>query len=113
LKTLIAQLESQLARSPELVETVYEQLIEFYGDHGDNRTKSARCWNRRSPRAPKQFALRLQLAKHWQQTGKTSEACDQYLVLMKQKPDWIFDDFYQIRNLFKSAKRNARCRRLR
>lgn len=105
LKTLIAQLESQLARSPGSSK-LFEQLIEFYGVTGE-KDKVGPMLEQAIAARPEAFALRLQLAKHWQQAGKTSEACDQYLALMKLKPDWIFEDFYQIRNLFKSAKRNA------
>ncbi len=105
LKTLITQLESQLERSPGSSK-LYEQLIEFYGISGD-KEKVGPMLERAIAAQPNAFALRLQLAKHWQQTGKTSEACDQYLALMKLKPDWVFEDFYQIRNLFQSAKRNA------
>jgi tetratricopeptide (TPR) repeat protein len=104
LKTLIGQLESQLERAPESSK-LYGQLIEFYGITGQ-QVKVGPLLEKAIASRPEAVALRLQLAKHWQQTGKTSEACDQYLFLMKQKPDWIFDDFYQIRNLFQAAKRN-------
>ena len=105
LKTLVAQLESQLERSPESPK-LYEQLIEFYGITGQ-KDKVGPLLEKAIASRPEAFALRLQLAKHWQQTGKISEACDQYLTLMQQKPDWIFEDFYQIRSLFQAAKRSG------
>ncbi|MDA1233046.1 MAG: tetratricopeptide repeat protein, partial [Planctomycetota bacterium] len=105
LKLLIAQLESQLERSPGSAK-LYEQLIEFYGVIGE-KDKVGPMLEQAIASRPDAYALRLQLAKHWQQAGKNSEACDQYLVLMTLKPDWIFEDFYQIRRVFQTAKRNA------
>ncbi len=105
LKTLITQLESQLERSPGS-SRLFEQLIEFYGVAGQ-KDKVGPMLEKAIAARPDAFALRLQLAKHWQQSGKMSEACDQYLELMKLKPDWVFEDFYQIRNLFQSANRSA------
>ncbi len=105
LKTLITQLESQLERSPGS-SRLFEQLIEFYGVAGQ-KDKVGPMLEKAIAARSDAFALRLQLAKHWQQSGKMSEACDQYLELMKLKPDWVFEDFYQIRNLFQSANRSA------
>jgi len=105
LKSLIAQLEEQLTRSPD-ANRLAEQLIEFYGVAGE-RDKVAPLLIAALKKRPDDDALRLQLAKHYQQTNKQSEACDQYLELMKRKPDWVFEDFYQIRNLFQATKRNA------
>ncbi len=105
LKSLISQLESQVERSPDSSKLT-EQLIEFYGVSGE-RNKVAPLLLASLEKRPDSHALRLQLAKQYQQTNKNAEACDQYIELMKVKPDWIFDDFYQIRNLFKSANKSA------
>ncbi|MFO0998996.1 MAG: DUF1583 domain-containing protein [Planctomycetaceae bacterium] len=105
LKKLIAQLESQLERSSGS-SRLLEQLIEFYGVAGQ-KEKVGPMLEQAVTARPDAFALRLQLVKLWQQSGRMSEACDHYLVLMKLKPDWVFEDFYQIRSLFQSAKRSS------
>ncbi len=103
LKTLIAQLESQLERSPESPK-LYEQLIEFYSVAGQ-KDKVGPLLEKAIAVRPESHALRLQLAKHFEQTNKPKEACDQYLELLKRKPDWVTDDLYTIRSLFQRAER--------
>ena len=103
LKTLVAQLEAQLERSPESPK-LYEQLIEFYGITGQ-KEKVGPLLEKAIAVRPEAHALRLQLAKHLEQTNKPKEACDQYLELMKRKPDWVTDDLYSIRRLFQQAER--------
>ena len=105
LKTLITQLESQLERSPESPK-LYEQLIEFYGISGQ-KDKVGPLLEKAIANRPDAFSLRLQLAKHLEQTGKHKEACDQYLELLKRKPDWITEDLYSVRRVFTQAQRTT------
>ena len=105
LKTLITQLESQLERSPESPK-LYEQLIEFYGISGQ-KDKVGPLLEKAIANRPDAFALRLQLAKYFEQTNKLTEACDQYLELLKRKPDWITEDLYTVRRVFTQAQRTT------
>ena len=104
LKTLIAQLEAQLERSPESAK-LYEQLIEFYGITGQ-KDKVAPLLEKAIAVRPESHGLRLQLAKHYEQSQKPKQACDQYLELLKRKPDWVTDELYSIRRIFQQAERS-------
>ncbi|MCA9047323.1 MAG: tetratricopeptide repeat protein, partial [Planctomycetaceae bacterium] len=105
LKLLIEQLEAQLERSPGSVMPL-QQLIEFYGVTGqsDEATKKLQEGLEAYPKSP---ALRLQMAQTLEQSGKASEACDQYMELLKIQPNWLMDDFYQIERVFRQAKRGV------
>ncbi len=105
LKLLIEQAESQLKRSPDSIPAI-QQLIEFYGQ--TNQREEIRGVIEQGLRVrPDSPVLRLQLAKQLEQSGKTSEACDQYLELLRIKPDWVTDELYQIDRVFTQAKRKA------
>ena len=103
LKTLIERLESQLERSPDSVRLL-EQLIEFYGVTGQ-KEEAGKKLQLAIKHRPDSAMLHLQFAKHLEQTGKTSEACDEYLELMKLQPGWVTSDLYQVERVFTQAKR--------
>ncbi len=105
LKQLIDQLESQLKRAPDSIPAL-QQLIEFYGQT-NQRDETKRIIEQGLGVRPDSPMLRLQMAKLLEQSGKTSEACDQYLELLKLKPDWVTDELYQIDRVFAQAKRKA------
>ena len=100
---MIERLEEQVAASPNSPR-LYEQLVELYQVTGD-RDKLAATLTKAVEARPDAVALQLQLAKHYEQTGKPNEACDAYLAVLKQKPQWIADDLYQIRQQFERTKR--------
>ncbi|MEM7312958.1 MAG: tetratricopeptide repeat protein, partial [Planctomycetota bacterium] len=104
MKDLIARAERQLERSPESTR-LYEQLIEYYQVSND-RKKVGAMLAKGVENKPDSIAMRYQLAKHLEQTGKVSEACDQYLAVLKRKPSWIADELYQVRRSFERAKRS-------
>src|SRR5690606_4273006 len=104
-KSLITQLESQLERSPDSISAM-QQLIEFYGTT-NQKEDVLRIVQQGLQVRPDSPMLRLQLAKQLEQSGKSSEACDQYLELLKIKPDWVTDELYQIDRVFTLAKRKA------
>lgn len=105
LKKLIANLETQLEQSPESPR-LYAQLIEFYEASGQ-RDKVTELLSRAAEARPDAMMFRLRLAKNYEQTGKVKEACDEYLVILKQQPTWVSDDFYSVARLFERAKRTA------
>ncbi len=105
LKSLITQLEGQLERSPDSISAM-QQLIEFYGTT-NQKEDALRIVQQGLQVRPDSPMLRLQLAKQLEQSGKNSEACDQYLELLKIQPDWVTDELYQIDRVFTQAKRKA------
>ena len=104
LNKIISRVESQLERDPQS-SRFFEQLIEYYEVAG-NTKKVKELLDKAIKAKPDSMAFRYKLAKHYQTDGKPSEACDQYLVILKQKPRWVTEDFYQVRNVFKQAKRS-------
>ena len=105
LKELIARLEKQLERSPDSQRT-YDQLIEYYQASND-RDKVQELLMTGVEHRPDSIAMRYQLAKHLEQSGKMSEACEQYLEVLRRKPSWIADDLYQVRRVFQRANRSV------
>lgn len=103
LKDLTARLESQLEKSPNSPR-LYEQLIEYY-EATNEREKVAALLVTAVETRPDAVVLRYRLAKHFESTGKLPEACDEYLEILKQKPQWIAEDLYSIRRTFDRAKR--------
>ncbi|MBL8810519.1 MAG: DUF1583 domain-containing protein [Planctomycetaceae bacterium] len=104
LKSLIEKLEAQRERNPDNSRIV-EQLIEFYSNSAQ-KDKVIPLLEAAIRQHPDSASLHLQLAKEYQQSNKAKEACDQYLVVMERSPNVIFSDFYEIRNLFRTANRN-------
>lgn len=104
LKSLIEKLEALRERNPDNSRIV-EQLIEFYGSSAQ-QDKVIPLLEAAIRQHPDSVSLHLQLAKEYQQARKTKEACDHYLVVMERSPSVIFSDFYEIRNLFRTASRN-------
>ncbi len=104
LKELIAKLESQLERSPNSPQ-LYAKLIEYY-ESSNNREKVEALLVKAVAARPDAVVFRYQLAKHFVATGKHDEACDQYLELLKQKPQWVAEELYQIGRVFEQAKRS-------
>ncbi len=103
MKTLITQLKTQYERSPESVR-ILEQLIEFYGITGQ-KDEAGELLQKAVDLRPDSPMLHYQLAKHYEQTRKPNEACDEYLTLMKLQPEWVTADLYQIERVFTQAKR--------
>ncbi|MEQ1824309.1 MAG: DUF1583 domain-containing protein [Pirellula sp.] len=103
LKNVIAQVESQLARSPDSTR-LYEQLIEYYNTLGD-KNKVGELLEKAVAKKPDSIVLRYQWTKNLESNNKLKEACDQYLELLRSKPEWVMDDFYSVRNVFQRANR--------
>jgi len=103
LKDLIARVEGQIEKSPNSPQ-LYEQLIEYY-EAANQREKVGSLLVQAVANRPDAVVLRYQLAKHLEATGKQAEACDQYLELLKQKPQWVSEDLYQVRRVFERSNR--------
>ena len=104
LKKIIARVESQLERDPDSTR-FYGQLIEFY-EIANDRDRVKTLLDKAVEARPDAMIFRYKLAKLYESTGKPSEACDQYLAILKQNPRWITDDFYEVRNVFERSKRS-------
>lgn len=105
MKGLIEQLEAQLKRSPDSLLPL-QQLIEFYGVTAQ-KEEALQVLQQALGVRPDSPILLLTFAKQLAQVGKHSEACDQYLELLKVQPDWVTDDLYQIDRVFTQAKRQT------
>lgn len=103
LQPLIDQVEQRLQQSPGSPR-LYDQLIEYYTVLG-NRDKVQELLERAIAQRPNVLTLQLQLATYQQQNGKSNEACDTYLKLIKSRPEWFRDQFYEIHNVFRQAQR--------
>lgn len=103
LPALIERIEGQLEKSPNSPR-LYDQLIEFY-QAANERDKVQKLLERAVAERPQAVALRYQLAKQLESAGKVTEACDQYLELLKQRPEWVADDLYSVQRVFERCQR--------
>jgi len=103
LAPLIERLEAQLEKSPSSPR-LYDQLIELH-QATNNRKKAQELLEKAVAAMPKAVALRYQLAQQLDRAGKASEACDQYLEVLKLRPDWVTDELYNIRRTFDRCQR--------
>ena len=104
LKDLIARVEGQIEKSPNSPR-LYEQLIEYY-EAANEREKVGVLLTQAVASRPDAVVLRYQLAKHLEATGKHAESCDHYLEILKQKPQWISEELYQVRRVFDRSNRS-------
>jgi tetratricopeptide (TPR) repeat protein len=104
LDSMIADLEERIERFPDVMRS-YELLVEYYEATGA-RDKSLALLERTVELQPQAYALRLKLAESYSAQQKHSEACDQYLKVLEDRPAWILDDFYRYTNVFRQAKRS-------
>ncbi len=105
LNSVIERLEKQQERSPESP-AIYEQLIEFYMQT-NNSDKLLPMLETAVKSRPKSSYFREQLAKQYSAKGKNEEACDQYAAAIRENPSMLSDDYYEIKQFFKSANRSS------
>ena len=111
LQPLIEQVEQRVAAVAGFAATV-RTADRATTPRSATATKCRSCWSSAVAQRPNLLALQFQLAKHLQQNGKHNEACDHYLKLIKARPDWFRDEFYEMQNVFQQAQReNAAGRR--
>jgi hypothetical protein len=102
LKTMIKPLEEKHLKSPNSLPPLME-LIEY-----SVATKSKQAEEhlvKAIAMHPQMDSLRELLAGVLSENGKKSEACDQYLVLLKKDPHGLSDNYYKIKQTFDEAKR--------
>ena len=105
LNSVIERLEKQQARSPKSP-AIYEQLIEFYMQT-NNSDKLIPMLETAVKSRPKSSYFREQLAKQYSAKGKNEEACDQYAAAIRENPSMLSNDYYEIKQFFKSANRSS------
>lgn len=105
LNTMVDQLKEQIERYPEVIRS-YELLVEYYEVLG-KRAEALELMQQIVQLRPKAFTLRMKLADSYRTQRKYSEACDQYLVILRDRPVMIVNDFYQYDQVFRQAKRSG------
>ena len=105
LKTMIEQSEAQMASSPSVMKA-YENLVEYY-DANNQRDKATAMLEKIVELKPMATGYRLKLAEYFEQTGNADKACDTYLVILKQKPSLISNEFYLVQNAFQRTNRTT------
>ncbi len=103
LKTTLAALKEQYERTPDSLRTL-EQLIEF-SIVANQQEDASKYLERVVELRPDGTIFRWQLAANLMRRNKASEACDQYLAILKNNPAWISDSFYEVDRAFQQAKR--------
>ncbi|WP_425618770.1 DUF1583 domain-containing protein [Anatilimnocola sp. NA78] len=103
LKQMIADVEQQLTRSPDATH-LYDTLAEYYEAAGD-QTRSLELMAKRVAMRQDDFVLRQQYANRLAQTGKLSEACDEFKIVLLKYPRALQDRSYDIASTFRRAKR--------
>jgi tetratricopeptide (TPR) repeat protein len=103
IKDLIAAVESQLERSPASTQ-LFETLAEYYQASGDSQ-KLLDLQAKVIALRPDEPELRFRYAHELQNRGKSSEACDHYLVALKKQPRLMGNDYWEVTNAFQQAKR--------
>lgn len=103
LEQMIEDLEERIERSPNSPR-FYQELAELFNATGD-RSKVLPLLEKAVSAQPKAVDLRMQLAQTLESTNKRSEACDQYLIILKEQPQTLMRELSRIRSAFQSANR--------
>lgn len=104
LDSMIAQLKERIESYPDVVRS-YELLVEYYEATG-KKTESLELMQQIVKLRPKAYTMRMKLAEVYQSQSKYSEACDQYLRVLEDRPSMVANDFYRYEQVFRQAKRN-------
>ncbi len=104
LTEMIARLEKMRTGGQETVR-MSAQLAELYLASG-KRDKALELFAELVERQPDDVAARMQYGQQLEQAGKAAEACDQYLVVLKQRPEFLGDDYYRYSQLFQQANKS-------
>jgi tetratricopeptide (TPR) repeat protein len=105
LKEMIATAEEQLKRSPNAGQLV-AVLAEYYEAIGDKKM-SLELEAKQVEANTLNNNLRLDYAMKLVAAKRESEACDHYLILLKNSPRSIGNQFFNISQVFRRAKRDA------
>jgi tetratricopeptide (TPR) repeat protein len=105
LKELIANLEQQVERTPQASQ-LYETLSEYYQAAGDNEKLLAMQAKIVALR-PDDAELRYRYGQELSRRGKMSEACDEYLVVVRWAPQLLRNRYWEVQQAFQRARREA------
>ncbi|MBL8848662.1 MAG: DUF1583 domain-containing protein, partial [Planctomycetaceae bacterium] len=103
LQPLIEQVEERVRQSPDSPR-LYEQLIDYHTAIG-NRDRVQELLEQAVAQRPNALVLEFRLAKYLQENGKYDDACTHYLKLIKARPEWFQNEFYEMHNVFQQAQR--------
>ena len=105
LKDMIAATEQQLQRSPQSSQ-LFDTLAEYYEAAGDTN-KSLELQKKLVAERPTDAELGQRYAQRLAASGKHSDACDQYLIVIKQAPQLFGNRSYEIVQIFQQAQRQS------
>lgn len=103
LKELIQATEEQLVRSPQSAQ-LHQALAEYYQATGDN-SKVIDLQRKIVEARPDDAQLRYRFAQQLQGLQKHTEACDEFLAALKLQPRLFSNDYYEVTQAFRQAKR--------
>jgi tetratricopeptide (TPR) repeat protein len=103
LKKMVEQLKEKLERSPNSFHTI-QQLIE-YSMALNQKQEADQYLAKALELRPDSHLLRWNLASELMGKRKFSEACDQYLLILDAQPNWVMEQYWEIRQAFTQAKR--------
>jgi tetratricopeptide (TPR) repeat protein len=105
LKEMVAAAEEQFKRAPQSPQLA-AMLSEYYEAAGE-KDKALALEAGMVEQKKEDANLRYRYAQKLQAAGKFSEACDQYKIVFKQQPRLLSNDYYQIPQVFRQAKKEA------
>ncbi len=110
LKELIAGTEKQIERSPQSTQ-LHETLSEYWQAAGD-QDKSLEVQGKIVALRPDDADLRFRYAQLLSNRGKTAEACEEYMTVIKKQPRLLGNRYYEVIRTFQQAKREVELARL-
>lgn len=81
------------------------QLAELYAISG-KRDKALEMAAAAVQQQPNDATVHFQYAQQLEQAGKSAEACDQFLIVLKTKPELMADEMWRYGQLFEQAQRS-------
>jgi tetratricopeptide (TPR) repeat protein len=94
LKDLIAALQEQIQRTPQATQ-LYEMLAEYHQAAGEPQ-KVLETHAKIVEQEPDDPEVRFRYAQELFRRGKATEACDEYLVVLKKQPALLARRYYEV-----------------
>jgi predicted Zn-dependent protease len=104
LSEMITRLEKARSGS-EWTPRMSSQLAELYTSSG-KRDKALELFAELVKKHPEDAAAHFQYGQQLEQAGKAAEACDEYIFVLKQRPELMSDDFYRYAQIFQQANKS-------
>ncbi len=102
LKERIQALEKRKSESP-LSLPLFLELMELY-QTGQQKDQVSSLFKEGIETFKGDPVVRLRYVQFLRDSAKTKEACEQLEPLLKEKPEWFWNDFYQVQSLFQQAQ---------